>query len=193
MFFIPGPIITFLTFPGIIVHELGHKLVCDLLRVPVYEACYLQMEDPPGYVIHQPCERLGASLLISIGPLLINTLLCALITFPVVFPMLTLGIEADFFLKFLLWLGISIGMHAFPSHVDMENFEDQVESQEKFSLWIIPARFFSTIFMLARMLSIVWFDAIYAVGVSLLFPFLAIKLLGLTPHDGWISWVSHLW
>lgn len=36
MFFVPGPVIAAVTFPGVIVHEAAHRFFCDLGGVPVY-------------------------------------------------------------------------------------------------------------------------------------------------------------
>lgn len=40
MLFIPGVIISIITFPGVIVHELAHQIFCYLMKIPVYEVKY---------------------------------------------------------------------------------------------------------------------------------------------------------
>jgi hypothetical protein len=122
MFFIPGFLIAIVTFPGIVAHEVGHRFFCDLAGVPVYEVCYFRAGNPSGYVVHAPAASLGASFLITIGPLIVNTVLCAVISFT---PIISLNLDvADppgvFFL--LLWLGISIGMHALPERPGRREF-----------------------------------------------------------------------
>ena len=87
MILVPGFLIAVLTFPGVIVHEIGHRLSADLLQVPVYQVCYFRFGNPAGYVIHGPVKGIKDSLLISIMPMITNTLLCALITFSAVFPL----------------------------------------------------------------------------------------------------------
>ena len=42
MFVIPGFIISLVTFPGVIVHELAHQIFCMLMKVPVYDVKYFQ-------------------------------------------------------------------------------------------------------------------------------------------------------
>lgn len=96
MFLIPGWLISILTFPGVIAHEIGHRLFADWAKVPVYKVCYFRVGNPAGYVIHGPVNSLRASFLISVGPLIVNTLLCALITFSAVFPMYILEVENGF-------------------------------------------------------------------------------------------------
>jgi Putative zincin peptidase len=68
MFFIPSIIITVITFPGIIVHELAHQLFCRLYKVPVFKVVYFQVESPNGYVIHEKPESKLQTVMISIGP-----------------------------------------------------------------------------------------------------------------------------
>ncbi len=78
MFFIPGWLLALVTFPGVIVHEIAHRFFCDVTDTPVYEVAYFRPgQNPAGYVIHGPAKNLRAGLLISAGPLLINTVLCS--------------------------------------------------------------------------------------------------------------------
>lgn len=51
MFFIPGELISILTFPGIIVHEFAHMLFCRIRKVAVFDACYFRVGNPAGFVI----------------------------------------------------------------------------------------------------------------------------------------------
>lgn len=186
--FIPGIITSLLTFPGIIIHEIAHRFFCDLAKVPVYEICYIRFEDPMGYVVHGPIEDIRHAFLISVGPMIINTVLCSLLTFPVVFPMLSLGAFPSASDMLLLWLGISMGMHAFPSETDMYALDEQCIQQKQASIWLFLSKIFGFVFALARLLSVVWFDAIYAFGVSILLPLLIMQSYGLTPHEGWLDW-----
>jgi hypothetical protein len=91
MFLIPGPLIALATFPGVIVHELAHQLFCRWFRVPVLEVCYFRVDNPAGFVIHEPPAKSYHSLFISIGPFLINTILGALIAFPAALPVIKFG------------------------------------------------------------------------------------------------------
>lgn len=57
---IPGIIISLVTFPGVIIHELAHKVFCYLFGVRVYEVVYFQVKDlsaPVGYVLHDPPQN----------------------------------------------------------------------------------------------------------------------------------------
>ena len=53
MFIVPGLIISILTFPGVIVHELAHQICCKICGVAVYQVKYFQFQNPCGYVIHE--------------------------------------------------------------------------------------------------------------------------------------------
>ncbi len=122
--FFPLQLIAFVTFPGVIVHEMAHRFFCDLIGIPVYEAEYFLIgEKKAGYIRHATTSNVGHQFLISIGPLIINTLLCALLTFPfMIVNSVELATQSPYSLVALIamaWLGFSIGMHAFPSNQDL--------------------------------------------------------------------------
>jgi len=171
MFFIPGWLISLATFPGVIVHEIAHRFFADLADVPVYKICYFRVGNPAGYVIHQPAKTLRQSFLISIGPLIVNTILCALITFTAVFPIIYLD-EQSYGGVFLLlaWVGYSIGMHAFPSNEDMNNFLATVKNTKERGLLLLAAKVSALLLQLANALRFFWFDLIYAYAVSMILP-----------------------
>jgi hypothetical protein len=173
MIFIPGPLIALLTFPGVIAHEVAHRFFADLARVPVYQVCYFRVGNPAGYVVHGAANGLKSAFLISVGPLIVNTVLCSLITFSAVFPLFVLDAKAlSFIYMILIWVGFSIGMHAFPSNQDMKGLIDEIRRTKKSLIPVLAARAFAGLFAIANVLRIVWFDAIYAVGVSMLLPWL---------------------
>ena len=173
MYFIPGWLIAIVTFPGVIVHEIGHRIFADLGQVPVYKICYFRIGNPSGYVVHGPPKGLKSAFLISVGPLIINTLLCALLTFPAVFPLYIFQEKKiNWIFIFLAWIGISIGMHAFPSGQDVENLVNEVANAKKKGLFFFASKIFEEFFQLANWLRILRVDAIYAFGVALLLPWL---------------------
>src|SRR5262245_34082238 len=109
--FIPGPIISLATFPGVIVHEFAHLLFCRLYKVPVFKVVYFQVGNPAGYVMHEPADNKWHSIMISIGPFIVNTILGALIALPAALPVFTFD-NATFIDYVLIYLGVSIAMHA---------------------------------------------------------------------------------
>jgi len=115
--FLPGILITIVTFPGVIVHELAHQFFCRLRRVAVFEVCYFRFGNPAGYVLHEIPRTAGDHLLIGIAPFFVNSLLGAIIALPGFIPLMHFK-SAGPLDYFLAWLGLSITMHAFPSTGD---------------------------------------------------------------------------
>ena len=169
---IPGWLIAVVTFPGVVVHEAAHRFFCDVTDTPVYDVRYFQPRSKPaGYVVHGRPRSLGAALLISGGPLLINTALCAVLTLAVAYQkfVLNAGVHGPL-LIFLAWLGYSIGMHAIPSRQDAASFTAQVKDARGHGITLLLAHILSGLITVANALRVIWFDAIYAVGVSLAIP-----------------------
>src|SRR5438128_12535555 len=104
MFFIPGIIITLVTFPGVIVHELAHQLFCRLYKIPVFKVVYFQATNPAGYVIHDAPANKFQSVMISIGPFFLNTILGGLIALPASLPVLHFGHSPSFLDIILIYL-----------------------------------------------------------------------------------------
>ncbi|HLO84629.1 MAG TPA: hypothetical protein VK203_06395 [Nostocaceae cyanobacterium] len=175
--FIPGWLISLATFPGVVVHEAAHKFFCDLAKVPVYEVCYFRIGNPAGYVEHGKVRNLKDALLIAVGPLIINTILCAVLTYPVVLSeFLTKDADTNPLITFLLiWVGYSIGMHAFPSNEDIKNFLNvfkEIKKGTAENILYFFCQILALLFRIANLLRIVWFDFIYALIVSMALPLL---------------------
>jgi len=81
MFFIPGPVIAALTFPGVIVHEMAHQLFCRLFRVAVLDVCYFRFGNPAGYVIPSTGDAKTLRTAVS-GPSV--SILAKLVAYPIV-------------------------------------------------------------------------------------------------------------
>lgn len=123
---VPGWAVALATFPGIIVHEYGHALFCRLLNIRIIEVCYLQFDDmdrPLGYVLHERPTRPWHQILIAAGPFMLNSILGPVIG--------ALGVAllaaaegrgtAQVAGGVVIWAGLSLGMHAFPSRGDAES------------------------------------------------------------------------
>jgi hypothetical protein len=169
MFFIPGPLIAALTFPGVIVHEMAHQLFCRLCRVAVLEVCYFRFGNPAGYVIHEPPRTPYQHILIGIGPFLVNSVLGALIAAPAAIPVIQF--EAGGLLDLLLiWLGVSVAMHAFPSTGDAKSIWHAVWRRETPLLARLIATPLVALIYLGALGSFFWLDAIYGVALAMLLP-----------------------
>lgn len=112
-----------LTFPGIIVHGIAHKFMCDILQVPVYRINYFSLgTNQTEHVHHHKIDNINQDFLIAMAPLLINTLVGILFTLPY---MSTIIITHDgipgYIQIFLYWIGMSAAIHAFPSNEDIHD------------------------------------------------------------------------
>ena len=114
--FIPGFLITLLTFPGVIVHELAHQLFCRYFKIPVFKVVYFQLGNPAGYVLHERASNKAQGILVSIGPFIVNTVVGALIALPAALPVFTFHTAGPLDYV-LIYLGVSIAMHAFPARI----------------------------------------------------------------------------
>lgn len=174
--FIPGIFISIVTFPGVIVHELAHQLFCRLYKIPVFKVVYFQTQNPVGYVLHEVPNNKWHSLMISIGPFIVNTILGALIAFPAAFPVFTFG-TANILDYILIYLGVSIAMHAFPSTGDAAVIWKHInEPGTPFLLRIIGYPIVGLIY-LGSFGSFFWLDLIYGVSIAIGLPNLIIYLL----------------
>jgi hypothetical protein len=157
-----GWLIAIITFPGIILHEWAHKFLCDRTNVPVYKTCYFRLGNPAGYVIHGPVDSYWKIFLIAIAPYLVNTL-AAILLFLVA---INTSLGATNYVFY--WLGISIAIHSFPSSEDADN----LWSYSKRFWWHDPLALFGFpvvgLIKLARTLSTIWFDLLYAIALLLL-------------------------
>ena len=108
--------ISLLTFPGVVLHELAHKKFCDFCGVPVYKVSYFRIGNPVGQVIHAEPRKYSQVFWISVGPLIINSIVALLASYFFFYGGLEIGWRI-----FLLWLAFSAGIHAFPSDQDTGN------------------------------------------------------------------------
>jgi hypothetical protein len=170
MFFIPGEVISLLTFPGVIVHEFAHMLFCRIRKVVVFDACYYQFGNPAGYVVHEKTDNFTTTFLISMGPFFVNTLLCLLICLPAYMPMKFFNLDHPLS-YFLIWLGVSIGMHAIPSNQDANNVYEQAKENIKHKnvLALLSFPLVGLIYVF-NILRIVWADLIYGVAIGIGIP-----------------------
>ena len=183
---IPGWLISLLTFPGVIVHEASHMLFCRLRGIAVLDVCFFRIGNPAGYVVHEPIAGFGSAFLVAVGPLFINSLLCMLFCFPALVPVRIFNRE-DPLCFFLIWLGISIGMHAFPSNQDAWGLWEhaKVAARQLNPLAILS---FPLVLLIcaANLLSFFWFDAIYGFAIGLGLPELLFSrfIVSLLPLHG---------
>lgn len=170
--FIPGEFISIITFPGVIVHEFAHMLFCRLRKVAVLDACYFRVGNPSGYVVHESTSNFTTTFLVAMGPFFVNTILCLLICLPAYIPIRVFQLDQPLS-YFLMWLGVSIGMHAVPSNQDANNVYEQAKENIKLrnplALISFPIVGLIYVFNILRMF---WADLIYGVAIGIGIPYL---------------------
>lgn len=177
---IPGFIISIITFPGVIVHELAHQLFCRICRVAVFDVCYFRFGNPAGYVVHEQPKSAYQNILIGIGPFLLNTIIGALIALPSAVPILNFDIKFganNFIDYFLIWIGISIAMHSFPSIGDAKSIWKSIMKKETPLLLKIFTAPIVILIYIGAAGSVVWLDLFYGIAVATFIPNLIISML----------------
>ncbi len=170
MIIIPGFLIALVTFPGVIVHEAAHLFFCKLRRVAVFDVCYFRIGNPSGYVIHEAPDSFTSSFLISVGPFIINSVLCVLFCFPALVPVRMFQQE-DPLCYFLIWLGISIGMHAFPSTQDASVLWRQAKkSAANFNPLAVLSFPLVILIYIANIGRVLWADTLYGIAIGFVIP-----------------------
>jgi len=167
---IPGQAIAIVTFPGVIVHEFAHMFFCKLRKVAVFDACYFRVGNPAGYVVHENTTNFTTTFLVSMGPFFVNTLLCLIICLPAYMPMSFFNLENPLS-YFLMWLGVSIGMHAIPSDQDANNVYEQakVKIKDKNVLALLSFPLVGLIYVF-NILRFVWADLLYGMLIGVWVP-----------------------
>lgn len=174
--FIPGFLITLVTFPGVIVHELAHQLFCRFYKIPVFKVVYFQMGNPAGYVLHERVPNKAQGIMISIGPFIVNTVVGALIALPAALPVFTFN-TAKPLDYVLIYLGVSIAMHAFPSRGDANVIWHSIhEANTPRWIKIIGYPIVGLIYV-GSLGSFFWLDLLYGIGVAVGLPNLIIWLV----------------
>ncbi len=174
---IPGFVISYLTFPGVIIHEAAHLLFCRLFKLAVFDVCFFRSGNPAGYVIHEVTDDFKTTFFVSMGPFFVNTALCVVFCSAAFLPVWELKI-ADPLAYFFYWLGISIGMHAFPSTEDLKHIWKLAPANAKRGniLAIVSFPVIAVLYPL-NFLRVVWADLGYGLAVGILTPLALFKLL----------------
>jgi hypothetical protein len=105
--------------PGVVVHELGHLLLCVLSGVRVRQVVLFRIGNPAGFVAHAAPRLLRQHIAISSGPLILASIL-AVGLFVLVLQMIAIRPGPWWPVVALLgiWLGWSIALEAWPSSGD---------------------------------------------------------------------------
>lgn len=136
--------------------------MCRWRNVAVFDACFFRFGNPSGYVVHEEPKDFTTAFLISFGPFFVNSTLCFLICLPSLAPMQMFD-AGDPLSYLLMWLGISIGAHAFPSTHDAKCVWElaKIAAKRGNVLAIVSFPIVVALFA-ANALRVVWADFIYA-------------------------------
>ena len=121
-------------------------------------------------MIHEEPQSFTSAFLIAMGPFIINSLLCVLFCFPAMVPVRTFG-HKDPICYFLIWLGISIGMHAFPSTQDARVLWQQAKKAVgNFNPLALASFPLVIVIYAANLLRFFWLDYLYGIGLGFVLP-----------------------
>jgi hypothetical protein len=162
---VPGSIIALLTFPGVMVHELGHMLMLRLLGVRIIEYKLFRFggvsDNRMGYVRHQPTNSVLKTFLVIFAPFAFSSL-AEVLVFVAGWYACAIGGNIAYLLT--AWAGLSIGMYAFPSSGDTSALWQEcvsaIKKGEYIAVVYVP---FVGVFKLASLLSMFWLNLAYAV------------------------------
>lgn len=105
----------YITFPGIILHEISHYITCKLLGVKVDEVKLLSFKgDSLGYVKHQLPKSYTKRFLIIFSPFIINNTITIYLIY-----LITLGNQNIFINFILIYLSFSLSSHSISSRADI--------------------------------------------------------------------------
>lgn len=177
MFFIPGWLVSIATFPGVIVHEAAHFLFCRAFKLAVFDVCFFRIGNPAGYVVHEKTNDFKAAFFVATGPFLVNTALCVLFCSAAFLPVWEFGVS-DPAAYFFYWLGLSIGMHAFPSTEDLKSLWGLTSTEvKKFNALALASVPLIGILYVLNFARVVWADLGYGLAVGILAPLALFKAL----------------
>ena len=133
--------------------------------------------EPVRVCDHEKTENFKAMFFVSLGPFFVNTLLCMVFCAGAFLPVWELKVE-DPVAYFFSWLGLSIGMHAFPSTADLKNLWEVAPQQAKRgNLLAIISLPLAGILMILNFGRIVWADLGYGIAVGILGPIALFRAL----------------
>ena len=167
-------ILSWLTFPGIMLHEYGHAWACRQLGIRVVKVCYFRFGNPLGYVLHEQPESAVQHIIVASAPFFVSTVFAfaASMAATLLVYFQANGATGDFAPAALAWLGFSFALHAFPSSGDADALWKDVTGN---SFGFIQKMLLIPVVGLMRMFhfgSRFWMDALFAILLIALPPLL---------------------
>lgn len=162
------------SLPGIVIHELGHYLLCRLVGAKVQEVVFFDAAGPSGYVVHQVPRRLRQHLVIVAGPLILNSTLSFLLFRATAAT--AVGAEVELMRGLPLRaiqavlatiLGASIALQAIPSHADASSLWNvSLDRLQEGNLLAILALPFAVLLIFLNHLRRFWIDWLYLLALA---------------------------
>jgi hypothetical protein len=172
-----GQVITLLTFPGVIIHELAHMLFCMWTGTRVIKVRLFRFGNPAGYVIHEHPSSAWKTILIGVGPFFVNTIMGFLIALSAFLLRGNGYIETTALFAGFIWLAFSVAMHSFPSKRDAKGIWGTVSDRSCPIIAKIVAIPIAGFIYLGALGSMFGLDLVYAAAVTIGLPAaLGIKL-----------------
>jgi hypothetical protein len=114
--------LSWLTFPGIMLHEYAHAWACRQLGIRVIKVCYLRFGNPLGYVFHEQPKSAVQHIVVATAPFFVSNCVAfaASLTGTLLVYFQTTSVVTDFAIPGLAWLSFSFALHAFPSSGDAD-------------------------------------------------------------------------
>jgi hypothetical protein len=177
--FITGYITAILTFPGIVVRQIVTQLLCRYFEIPVFKVIYFQPWPPFGAVQHEPPGSPLTGMILILGPCMVNVFLGFLIGFPAVFGFLTFDDTIIVSCRdlFLIWLGISIAVHSFPTFENAKAVKNCTMADRNPSWLQAIGAPLAGLMYLGAIGSIIWLDVIFALIIVIGMPILFFEIL----------------
>ena len=150
-----GYLIKIVTLPGLIIDTIINKWVCDFLNIPIHHINYIPLDPEKPAIIYEIPNSYTKTWALAFFPFLLATALAI----SVFYIGLTWGVSIQYF---FIWIGVSIGAHAFPEYSMGDLLWKQSIAEIKqgnyFAVLGIP---FVGLIYGARFLHYLWLDIIY--------------------------------
>lgn len=163
---IPGGLIALATFPGVMMHELSHYLMCRLFSVHVSEIKLFSLkpahftfssEVPLGWVSHTIPKKYYQTVLISSAPIVFNTIVAVALYISAL-----TYFQIGPFHYVLLYLGFCCAVNAFPSKGDgnvlLNSAREELRKKNYFAILSYPI---ILVIFVMHYLSRAWLDFAY--------------------------------
>jgi len=151
-----GLLIKVLTIPGLVLDAFINKLICNYLKIPVYQVNYFPIiEEKEAAVVHEIPKDFTKTYGIAILPFIIMSCIAIIIFY------VGLNFFPDQDILFI-WLGVSVAAHSFP-FIDIADllWNKSVAEIKKGNYFAIAGFPLVIVIYIARGLHYFWLDIIY--------------------------------